>query len=203
MVFQRQQIIPAFLEIYCGCMKSGKTKALIDRIDGIHFRDDGKYVFFKPSTDTRNKTVHTRFGSLEFECNYIASENPEDLLKISEDYQIVAIDEIMFFNKELIPIVRKLQKQNKMILASGLDLDFRGEPFGIMPELLAIADDVIKTHGTCEYKGCNNLADRTQRLINGEPADYREPLISIEGSQKKESYECRCLHHHYVPSKPS
>ena len=63
-------------------------------------------------------------------------------------------------------------------------------------------NDVIKTHGTCEYKGCSDLANRTQRLINNEPAHYNEPLISIEGSENFESYECRCLDHHYIPGKP-
>ena len=202
MVFQRQQIIPGFFEVYCGCMKSGKTKALIDRIDGIHFREDGDHIFFKPKIDTRDETIHTRFGNLKFECNYIDSQNPSEMLDASNNYKVIAIDEVMFFGEELLKTIDIFRKKGKMILASGLDLDFKAEPFGIMPKILAFADDIIKTHGTCEYKGCSDLANRTQRLINNNPAHYNEPLISIEGSENFESYECRCLDHNYIPGKP-
>jgi len=202
MVFQRQQIIPGFFEIYCGCMKSGKTKALIDRIDGIHFREDGSYIFFKPSTDTREDTIKTRFGNLEFECDYIDPHNPKTIIDSSNSYGVVAIDEIMFFDNALIEVIGRLRNEGKMVLASGLDLDFKGEPFGIMPDLLALADDVIKTHATCDYSGCSNLANRTQRLIDGNPAKYNEPLVSIENPDNNETYQCRCLEHHYVPGRP-
>jgi thymidine kinase len=124
------------------------------------------------------------------------------MLDASNNYKVIAIDEVMFFGEELLKTIDIFRKKGKMILASGLDLDFKAEPFGIMPKILAFADDVIKTHGTCEYKGCSDLANRTQRLINNEPAHYNEPLISIEGSENFESYECRCLDHHYIPGKP-
>lgn len=86
------------------------------------------------------------------------------------------------------------------VVVSGLDLDFRGEPFGSMPVLLSLADEVHKLNGVCDYEGCSNPATRTQRLVNGFPASYNAPIILV--GDAKEGYQCRCLQHHEVKDAP-
>ena len=112
---------------------------------------------------------------------------------------MVAIDEIQFFDKEIVSVVRKLEENGKRVIASGLDLDFKGEPFGSMPELLCIADKVDKLTAVCMKCG-SDRATRTQRLINGFPADKSSPLIMIGGD---ETYEARCLKCYELPDKKS
>jgi len=195
-------IRPGFLEVYCGPMKSGKTRELINRIDKLRFMEDSPFIFFKPKVDIRDKTIKSRFGDLTYECVFIDENKPGEIFDhISWEHKLIVIDEIHFFNKSIVEVINKLLKKGFNIVVSGLDLNFKGEPFGPMGELLAFADHVVKLNGVCEYPGCNNLANRTQRLINNQPAEYNEPLISIEGSSKEENYECRCLKHHFVPRK--
>lgn len=119
------------------------------------------------------------------------------------DKQFIGIDEAQFFNEALIGVVKTLLQQGKHIVLAGLDTDFRGEPFHPMPTLLALADEVHKLTAICDYKDCNRLARYTQRLINKKPARYNKPILSIENSDKKESYETRCIDHHIVPGKPA
>jgi len=209
MVFQKNLVMPGFLELYCGPMKSGKSRELINRIDGISYRNDADFIFFKPRTDRRNENVYSRFGDLSYDCNFIGGNSPENILDyIGEKHKIIAIDEIMLFDNNIVSIVKKLLKNDKNVIVAGLDLDFRGEPFGnfegdmVMPELLCLANYVEKLSGICEYEGCNGMASRTQRLINDQPASYMDPLITIEGEDKDETYECRCLEHHFVPESP-
>ncbi len=200
MVFQKNLVMPGFFEVYCGPMKSGKSRELLNRIDRVSYRDDAKFKFFKPNIDTRNGGIYSRFNNISYECLFIDSEAPEKILDyISKDDKIIAIDEVMMFDKGIVGVVDKLIKQDKNIIAAGLDLDFRGEPFGPMPELLCKADYVEKQYGICEFSDCNNLATRTQKLVNGLPASYNSPLITIEGKDKDEKYECRCINHHIVP----
>ena len=96
--------------------------------------------------------------------------------------------------------VEELLKKDVNVIMAGLDLDFRGEPFGQMSYLLTIADFVQKCTGICDYDGCKAVATRTQRLVNGRPASYYSPIILI--GDQKEGYQCRCLKHHKVPDKP-
>lgn len=109
---------------------------------------------------------------------------------------LVAIDEAQFLDQEIVDVVQKLADQGHRVVAAGLDQDFRGEPFGPMPQLLAVAELVTKLHAVCS--ACGSPASRTQRLIDGQPAHYNDPVIQVGAA---ESYEPRCRHHHQVPGK--
>lgn len=191
-------IRPGILEVYCGPMKSGKTLALIHRVEKLRYQEDAKYKFFKPAQDTRDTSIKTRFNGLEEQC--LTTNNPEDLLKHSDGCELIAIDEVQFFPAEITDVVEELMRREVNVITSGLDLDFRGEPFGPMPHLLAMADYVKKLVAVCQYPRCRGRATRTQRLIKGEPANYDSPIIVVEG-MGEETYEARCLKHHKVPGK--
>lgn len=195
---------PGVLEAFCGPMKSGKTAELIARVNKINFMDGFDMVFIKPRIDKRDKTVKSRFGNTEYNCFFVDEDDPYKILNVvNRDHNLVAIDEIQFFNKGIEKVVEKLLSKNKNVIVAGLDLDFRGEPFGMMPYLLSVADEVIKLRAICSYPKCNASGSRTQRLINGKPANYKSPLILIEDyDNKKETYEPRCVMHHKVPGKP-
>jgi thymidine kinase len=109
---------------------------------------------------------------------------------------VVAIDEVQFFGWEVTELCQKLADRGVRVIAAGLDMDFRSEPFGPMPVLMAQAETVEKLQAICVV--CGNPASRTQRLINGQPAAYDDPVILVGGS---ESYEARCRKCHQVPRK--
>ena len=111
----------------------------------------------------------------------------------------MSIDEAHFFGKGFIRVLEKLLLDGKNIGIAGFDLDFRGEPFGPMPEILCMANEVYKGSAVCKFPDCGAPATRTQRLIDGKPAHYNSPLVVIEGEAH---YEPRCLIHHEVPGKP-
>jgi thymidine kinase len=106
----------------------------------------------------------------------------------------VVIDEVQFFDEEIVSLVQQLATRGLRVIMAGLDMDFRGEPFGQMPALMAIAEEVTKLHAICMV--CGEEACRTQRLVNGKPANYHDPVILV-GAQ--EAYEARCREHHEVP----
>jgi thymidine kinase len=107
---------------------------------------------------------------------------------------VVAIDEAQFFDEEIVSVVQKLGDMNLRVIIAGLDTDFRGEPFGMMPVLMAQAEMVDKLHAICMT--CGEAASRTQRLVNGKPAHYNDPVVIVGAS---ELYEARCRLHHQVP----
>lgn len=187
------QLKEGWLEVICGSMFAGKTEELLRRLKRIEYAKKS-YILFKPKIDNRysEKEVvshnNTRLKS-------IIVENSEDLKKNIPSVlpYCVAIDEVQFFDEKLIDIINYLASNGVRVIVAGLDSDFRGEPFGIMPTLLAIAEDVTKLHAICQK--CGNLASRTQRLINGKPAKYTDPIIMIGA---KEQYEARCRHCHEV-----
>lgn len=191
-----------YLKVICGPMNSGKSRELIADIDRFRHMRGIDYLLVKPRLDTRSTKVKTRFGGLELDCLIVDEKSPEEILKILCTQQVVAIDEAQFFDKKLVGVIEKLLKNNKYLIVCGLDLDFRGEPFGPMPEILALANEVKKLTAVCQYSQegvyCNQPATRTQRLINGEPADYNSPLVLVGD---KDFYEARCINHHFVPGK--
>ena len=107
---------------------------------------------------------------------------------------MVGIDEAQFFDSDIVPIVQSLADRGIRVLIAGLDTDFRGEPFGPMPLLMAAAENVDKLHAICMM--CGEAASRTQRLVNGKPAHYNDPVVIVGAS---ELYEARCREHHDVP----
>lgn len=179
-----------FIEVICGCMFAGKTETLIARVK--QYRQANKKVkIFKPIIDNRySQTEVVSHSKQQLSC--IPVRDVAEMSKqVSLEDEVVVIDEAQFFDEELIAFCEDLANQGKMVLVVGLDLDFRGEPFGIMPSLLARAEFVTKLAATCAV--CGAPATRTQRLINGQPAD--DPIVLVDG---KDSYEPRCRQCHEI-----
>ena len=129
------------------------------------------------------------------------SSRPMPIHKVEEIYDyidkttdVVAIDEVQFFGDQVVEIANDLADKGIRVICAGLDLDFRGEPFGPMPKLLAVAEFVTKLSAACTICGC--AATRTQRLIDGKPAHWDDPVILVGAN---ESYQARCRKHHVVP----
>ena len=117
------------------------------------------------------------------------------ILSIVKDAEVVAIDELQFFDSNIVKVITELMNQGKKVIGTGLELDFKAEPFGSMPELMCIATKFDKLHAVCMKCGCEH-ATRTQRLIDGKPADKNSPLIMIGGD---ETYEARCIKCYELP----
>ena len=183
------------IEVICGSMFSGKSEELIRRVRRVQIARK-KVEIFKPMIDNRYHVqyIYSHNGS-KIEANCI-KHSKEILKKINQDSDVIAIDEAQFFDEGIIQVCQLLADRGKRVIIAGLDQDFRGEPFGPMPKLLAIAEYVDKLHAICMV--CGKPATRTQRLVNGKPADYHDPTILIGA---KESYEARCRQHHQVTNK--
>lgn len=199
-----------FLEVYTGPMRSGKSLRLIQRLDRLDYNEIS-YLLFKPETDRRDKNIlSSRAMKKEYKCKIINSENTSIIMEEYQDElknnskKVVAIDEVQFFDLRIKDTIDALLKQDVNVIVAGLDTDFRGEPFEITSYLLSQADIVHKLHAVCEYKlngkRCKGLARMTQRLENGEPADYYSPII-LPGDVE-EGYEPRCRKHHFVKNHP-
>ena len=188
------------LEIYCGPVKSGKTREILNRLDKIKYLDNCKFKIIKPSIDTRDNTLTSRFGSLSFNCHFVDEKNPQEILDLIDDnLNLLIIDEIQFFSINIVEIINSLIKKKVHVFVAGLDTDFRGEEFGEIFKLMSMATKIHKLSGICDFPNCNNLSLRSQRLVDGRPAFYNESLTSID--QVESIYESRCLEHHFVPKK--
>lgn len=194
------------LHVIAGNMFSGKTEELI-RLAGREYHADHFVQVFKPDIDTRwgkNDKIVSH-GGAEMEALPVPVEKPSAIFKsLLGKTKVVAIDEAQFFGPEIVEVTNKLLLKNIKVLIAGLNTDFRGEPFGSMPTLLALADYVTKLTAICKFKEngetCGRDATRTQRLINGQPANYSDPIVLIGA---EESYTARCVEHHIVPGKPN
>lgn len=184
-----------FIEVICGSMFAGKTEELCRRIRRIQYAKKD-YVVFKPVIDNRysNNEVVSHNNTRVKSVNVSSSADIRKYLGgIALPYAI-AIDEVQFFDKDIVPLCEELADKGVRVICAGLDKDFRGEPFGVMPELLARAEYVTKLNAICQV--CGNVATRTQRIIDGKPAYYEDPVIVVGA---KECYEARCRHCHEVP----
>lgn len=183
-----------WVEVICGSMFSGKSEELIRRVRRTQFAKQ-KIAVFKPRLDNRysEEEVVSHNGS---KVIAIPVERSKDIWAyISDEYDVIGIDEAQFFDEGIIDVVQRLANHGFRVIVAGLDQDFRGEPFGPMPPIMAIAELVTKLQAVCQV--CGSPASRTQRLINGEPAGYEDPIILIGAT---EAYEPRCRHHHEVPA---
>ncbi len=183
------------IEVVTGSMFSGKTDELIRRLRRATIARQ-KVQVFKPVIDNRyaGEKVTSHAGS-DYDAVPIVSA--ADIRAILDaDTTVVAIDEAQFFGPEISEIVQQLADKGLRVIVAGLDTDFRGEPFGPMPQLMAQAERVDKLHAICMV--CGEAASRTQRLVNGKPAYYDDPIVIVGAS---ELYEARCRHHHQVPRK--
>lgn len=181
-----------WIEVICGGMFSGKSEELIRRIRRAQFAKQ-KVIAFKPAIDNRyhQEAIASHSGLLE---DAIPVHDTKEMLQyITEDIDVIAIDEVQFFSDEIIGICQQLADQGKRVICAGLDQDFRGQAFGPTPKLLAIAEYVTKLQAICVL--CGSAASRTQRLIDGKPAHVDDPVIQVGAS---EQYEARCRHCHEV-----
>ncbi|MBP8974782.1 MAG: thymidine kinase [Anaerolineae bacterium] len=183
------------VEVICGSMFSGKTEELIRRVRRATIAKQTVQVF-KPAIDSRYTLQRvTSHNGQDFEAIPVSEARAIfDLLQPGTT--VVAIDEAQFFDAAIISVVDQLAARGIRVILAGLDTDFRGEPFGAMPDLLCRADDVIKLHAICMV--CGEEATRTQRLVNGQPANYHDPVIMVGAA---EAYEARCREHHIVPGR--
>lgn len=181
------------LEVIAGSMFSGKTEEMIRRLRRASIAKQ-KVQVFKPAIDNRYEdTKVTSHAGHDFDARPI-DLSTEILEELEEDVTVVAIDEAQFFDDEITAVVRELANQGIRVIVGGLDLNFRGEPFGPMPTLLAMAERVHKLHAICMV--CGEPASRTQRLVDGQPAHYDDPIVIVGAD---ELYEARCREHHEVP----
>jgi thymidine kinase len=186
-----------WLEVITGPMFSGKSEELIRRLRRAIIAKQIVQAF-KPQVDARYNS--DKFVShIGNQFNAAPVDNALDILRLLDPTTtLIAIDEAQFFDRQILDICEHLVHKNIRVIIAGLDLDFRGEPFGPMPLLLAQAEYVTKLHAICMI--CQRDATRTQRLINGSPAGYDEPILLVGGA---ESYEARCRQCHVVPAQPN
>lgn len=181
------------LEVITGSMFCGKTDELIRRLRRAKIAKQHIQVF-KPRIDNRyaEAKVTSHAGS-EFDA--VPIDKAADIrAQLEETTTVVAVDEAQFLDAEIVNIVNFLADNGLRVIVAGLDTDFRGEPFGSMPALIAQAEHVHKLHAICMV--CGEDASRTQRLVNGKPANYNDPVVIVGAS---ELYEARCRKHHEVP----
>jgi len=181
------------VEVICGSMFSGKTDELIRRLVRARIAKQ-KVQVFKPAIDMRyapaKVTSHT---GADFDALPV-DQSTEILKRVDADTTVVGIDEAQFMDATLVDVAETLADRGVRVVVAGLDTDFRGEPFGSMPVLMARAERVDKLHAICMV--CGDEAARTQRLVNGKPARYDEPIVIVGAA---ELYEARCRAHHEVP----
>ncbi len=192
----RSQGVP-ILEVVVGPMFSGKSEELIRRVRRAKIARQ-KVVVFKPNLDDRYSLTEVVSHNGEKITCLGADSAGEILEKVEADVNVVAIDEVQFFDPEIVNVCQALVRSGRRVICAGLDQDFRGEPFGQVPALLALAEEVVKLYAICHV--CGGPATRTQRLIDGRPAKYDDPVIMV-GS--REHYEARCRWCHDVPGHPA
>ncbi len=181
------------IEVICGSMFCGKTEELIRRLRRAAIARQ-KVQVFKPVIDIRYSTQKvTSHAGTDFQAVPIKSSS-ELPAKLDDDTTVVGIDEVQFFDDNIIAIIDDLAQRGIRVIAAGLDMDFRGEPFGCMPVLMAKAEQVDKLQAICMV--CGEPGSRTQRLVNGQPANYHDPIVIVGAA---ELYEARCRNHHIVP----
>ena len=181
------------LHVIAGCMSSGKTGELI-RLLSRHAVTGDTMVIYKHCVDSRDGSrARSRLG-MEMEARVI--ESPEEIT--GDGCRVIAIEEAQFFGDGLADVVRRLLAEGHLVYVTGLNQDFRGEPFGVMPTLMALADEISLLTAICQK--CHGVGTRTQRVIDGEPAPWDSPLILVGGG---DFYEARCPDCHEVPGKPT
>ena len=179
------------IEVICGSMFSGKTEELIRRLKRAKFARQ-RVEIFKPAIDVR----YSEADVVSHDSNTISStpiDSSASILLFTSEIDVVGIDEAQFFDSSLIEVCNQLANNGIRVIIAGLDMDFKGEPFGPTPRLLAVAEFVDKIQAICSV--CGQPATRSQRLIDGKPARYDDPIIQVGAV---ESYEARCRKCHVV-----
>jgi thymidine kinase len=189
------------IELIVGSMYSGKTEEMIRRIKRERLAKFEAQIF-KPLIDDRYGGIRKVNSHSGHEDDAIPVANARgiliNLITNNELKNVVAIgiDEAQFFDQEIVDVVLGLRSKGFRLEIAGLNLDFRGELFGPMPSLLSHAEEITKLNAVCT--SCGKEAYYTQRIVNGKPAHYDDPIIMVGAS---EAYEARCADHHIVPGK--
>jgi thymidine kinase len=185
-----------WIEVVCGVMFSGKSEELIRRVRRALIARK-KVQVFKSHLDERYAGLYHVSSHDGRTVEAVPVDSPEQIAReVLRETQVVAIDEAQFLPPGIVELATALAASGRRVILAGTDTDFRGEPFGPMPQLLAVAELVDKLHAICVV--CGNAASRNQRLIDGKPARYDSPTIMVGGN---ESYEARCRSCHAVPRK--
>ena len=183
-----------WIEVICGVMFSGKSEELIRRVRRAIIAKK-KVQVFKSHLDERYAGIYRISSHDGRSVDAVPIDTPEQIGQlVLPDTQVVAIDEAQFLDPSIVDLASALANRGTRVILAGTDSDFRGEPFGPMPQLLAVAEVVDKLHAICVI--CGNPASRNQRLIGGKPARYDSPTIMVGST---ESYEARCRACHSVP----
>jgi thymidine kinase len=183
---------PGWIEVICGPMFAGKSEELIRRIKRLEYAKK-KTLVFKPGIDNRYSADEVVSHSNLKAKSISIKESKEILDYVDSSTFAIAVDEVQFLDKEIIYIAQRLALKGIRVILGGLDTDFRGEPFPITAALMTIAEDVLKLTAICVV--CGAPATKTQRIINGKPAYYADPIIKVGAA---EAYEPRCRHCHQV-----
>jgi len=186
---------PGSIEVISGVMFSGKSEELIRRVRRAIIARRQVQVF-KSHLDARYAGLYrvSSHDGLEIDATPVDTAG-EIIRQIHSDVEMVGIDEAQFLGNDIVGVATELAGRGIRVVLAGTDTDFRGEPFGPMGDLMAVAEQVDKLRAICVV--CGDLACRNQRLIDGRPARYDSPTIMVGG---RESYEARCRHCHRVPS---
>jgi thymidine kinase len=183
-----------WIEVICGVMFSGKSEELIRRVRRAIIAKK-KIQVFKSHLDERYAGIYQVSSHDGRTVNAEPVDTTEQIARLLlPDTQVVAIDEAQFLDAGIVDLVTSIANRGLRVIVAGTDTDFRGEPFGAMPQLLTVAEVVDKLHAICVV--CGNPASRNQRLIGGKPARYDSPTIMVGST---ESYEARCRGCHSVP----
>ena len=194
MMYQHYQ--SGWVEVICGCMFAGKTEELIRRIKTLQYGKK-KVKVFKPRIDNRYAIDEIASHS-GYKVSCICIDEANDILKhLEDDDEVICVDEVQFLDSNIILISEALADKGIRVILAGLDKDFRGLSFGCMSDLLIRAEFVTKLSAVCNQ--CGSPATRTQRMINGSPAKYDDPIILVGAT---EAYEPRCRHCHEVLGAP-
>lgn len=178
------------IEVICGPMFAGKTEELIRRANRLEYAKK-KYLVFKPTIDDRYSTTEIVSHS-KYRKNSISIKSSQEILSyINDEIKAVIIDEVQFFDENIVNVAEWLADKGLRVICGGLDCDFKGTPFPVVANLLARAENVTKLNAICNV--CGNPATRTQRIVNGQPAYEDDPIVLVGAT---EAYEprCRCCH---------
>lgn len=190
-------IKPGWIEVICGPMFAGKSEELIRRVKRMEYAHQ-KYVCFKPRIDDRYSHDEIVSHNMRKTKSINIDSSKEILSLIPEGCHAVVIDEVQFLDEGIVDVCINLADRGYRVICAGLDMDFRGVPFHNVAMLMACAEYVQKLTAICVK--CGSPATRTQRIVNGRPADYNDPIIIVGASQ---TYEPRCRHCHDVPKRES
>lgn len=185
-----------WMEVIAGSMFSGKTEELLRRVRRATIARKRVQVF-KSHLDDRYAGLWavSSHDRRTFEATPVDSSS-QIMLRLDPMAQVIAVDEVQFLDAGIVNVVSALADRGRRVIMAGIDTDFRGEPFGPMPQLMAVAEVVDKLHAICVL--CGSPASRTQRLLAGKPAPYDSPTIMVGAA---DSYEARCRACHAVPRK--